>query len=127
VRSSFTVGVLSDVSHADQQIAGPLTTFGRSDIAVSRFASPQEFPTNAAYLSGLNALIVDQFDSGALTQPQIRALRDFVGLGGALILTGGASWRRQLLPLPAELLPLQPSETVTASLGPLAELAASGR
>jgi hypothetical protein len=74
------------------------------------------------YLSGLNGVIVDQFDSGALSQPQIQALKDFVGLGGTLILAGGASWRRQLLPLPAELLPLRPTATGTTSLGALADL-----
>jgi hypothetical protein len=121
--SSLTVAVLSDLPQADQQIAGPLTTWGRTDVAVSRFASVQAVPTNAVYLSGLNAIIVDQFDSAALSQPQMQALKDFVGLGGALILTGGGSWRRTLLPVPPELLPLQPAVTAVASLSPLAELA----
>jgi hypothetical protein len=121
-RSSTAVAVLSDATSADQQIGVPLRSLSRIDTGVSRFASAQAFPTSALELSGLNGVIVDQFDTGALGQAQLQALKDFVGLGGTLIEVGGGSWRRTLLPLPAELLPMRPTGTATASLAPLAEL-----
>lgn len=123
-RSSTAVAVLSDVASADQQIGVPLRSMSRIDSGVSRFTSAQAFPTSALELSGLNGVIVDQFDTGSLSQAQVQALRDFVGLGGTLIEAGGGSWRRTLLPLPAELLPMRPTATSTTSLAPLAELGA---
>ena len=122
-RSGSAVGILSDLTQAEQKIGAPLHSLSRVDASLARFASPQDFPTNAVYLSGLSTLVVDQFDSAALSQAQVQALKDFVGLGGALIEAGGPSWRRTLLSLPAELLPMRPSSTATAALAPLAELA----
>ena len=111
-RSAF--GILSDLAQAEQKISTPLRQVSQLDASFVRFGSAREFPTNAAYLSGLSGLIVDQFDSSALSQAQLQTLKDFVGLGGTLIEAGGASWRRTLLSLPQELLPMQPSSTQTA-------------
>lgn len=119
-RSAF--GILSDLAQAEQKIGAPIRVLSELDTSLVRFSSAQDFPTNAAQLSGLSGLIIDQFDSSALSQAQVQALKDFVGLGGTLIEAGGASWRRTLLSLPAELLPMQPSSTQTASLATLAEL-----
>jgi hypothetical protein len=116
-------GVLSDLAQAEQKIAAPLHALTRVDSSLARFSSAQDFPTNAVYLSGLNGIVVDQFDSAALSQAQAQALKDFVGLGGTLIEAGGPSWRRTLLGLPAELVPMRPTSTSTASLSALAELA----
>ena len=124
-RASAALGILSDLPQAEQKITAPLQSVTRVDASLSRFASAGAFPTSAAYLSGLSALVIDQFDSAALSQAQVQALKDFVGLGGTLIEAGGPTWRRTLLPLPPELLPLRPTSTATAGLGPLAEL--SGR
>ena len=120
-RTAF--GILSDLPQAEQKISAPLRALTQVDSALVRFTSPQDFPRSAAYLSGLSGLIIDQFDSGALSQAQVQALKDFVGLGGSLVVAGGFSWRHTLLPLPPELLPMAPTSTSTASLGPLAELA----
>ena len=117
-----TLAILSDLPQAEQKIAAPLRAMTRVDSSLARFPSPQSFPTNAAFLSGLNGIVLDQFDSASLSQAQVQALKDFVGLGGTLIEAGGPSWRRTLLPLPAELLPLRPVATATASLASLAEL-----
>ena len=119
-RSAF--GILSDLPQAEQKISAPLRTLSQLDTALVRFSSVPDFPNSAAYLSGLSGLIIDQFDSGALSQAQVQALKDFVGLGGSLVVAGGFFWRRTLLPLPPELLPMVPSSTGTASLAPLAEL-----
>src|SRR5215831_19323746 len=121
--ASSAFGVLSDLTQADVKIATPLHALTSVDSSMARFSTPQDFPTNAVYLSGLNGIVVDQFDSAALSQAQIQALKDFVGLGGTLIEAGGPSWRRTLLSLPPELVPMRPASTVTASLSALADLA----
>lgn len=118
-----TLAILSDHPAAEQRIGAPLNALSQIGVALSRFTPAQPFPTNAVYLSGLNGVIIDQFDSGSLGGAQVQALRDFIGLGGTLIVAGGASWRRTLAPLPRELLPMRPVETTTASLSSLAELA----
>jgi hypothetical protein len=123
LRGNTAIGILSDLPQADQKISAPMRALSRVDVAFTRFASPQAFPTSAVYLSGLAGLVLDDFDSAALSQAQVQALEDFVGLGGTLIEAGGPSWRRTLLPLPSELLPMQPQSTATASLGTLADLA----
>jgi hypothetical protein len=58
----------------------------------------------------------------ALSQPQMAALREYVGLGGSLILAGGASWRRTLQPVPADLSPIRAGATISQSLQPVAVL-----
>ena len=120
--SHTAFGILSDLPQAEQKISAPLRALSQLDSSLVRFSSAQDFPNNAAYLSGLSGLIIDQFDSGALSQAQVQALKDFVGLGGALVEAGGFSWRHTLLPLPSELLPMPPTSTGTAALAPLAEL-----
>jgi hypothetical protein len=117
------VGILSDLPQATQKLGAPLHALSQVDASLSRFASAPDFPNNAVYLSGLSTLVIDQFDSAALSQAQVQALKDFVGLGGTVIEAGGPSWRRTLLSLPQELLPMRPSSTATASLNALAELA----
>ena len=121
--ASAAIAVLSDVTQAGQRIDASLRALTGLGLAVSQFASAQAFPTSAVYLSGLNGVVVDQFSAAALSPAQVRALEDFVGLGGALVLVGGASWRRVLQPLPEELLPLRPADVASAPLAPMAELA----
>src|ERR1700730_7211606 len=116
------LAILSDLPQAEQRISAPLHALSHLDSGLRRFPSAQSFPTNAVYLSGLNGIVVDQFDSASLSQAQVQALKDYVGLGGTLIEAGGPSWRGTLLPLPGELLPLRPVATATASMSALAEL-----
>jgi hypothetical protein len=123
-RTDASVAVLSDVVGADRRIEAPLHTLTRVNVALSRFGSAHEFPTRAVELSGLNGVVLDQFATGVLDQAQVRALEDFVGLGGVLVETGGASWRRTLQPLPAALLPLRPTDTGSAPVTALADLGA---
>src|SRR5438132_8864127 len=123
VQGSSALAVLSDLTQGDQKISAPLHALSRVDSAITHFASPQAFPTNPVYLTGLNGIVVDDFDTAALSQAQMQALRDFVGLGGVLLEAGGPSWRRTLLPLPSDLLPLAPQATTTSSLTALWELA----
>lgn len=122
-RNQSATALLSDVQQGDQKITSLQPLPRGYDFSMTRFASAQAFPTNAVYLSGLSAIVVDEFDTASLSQAQVQALRDFVGLGGTLVLAGGSSWRRTLLPLPHELLPLRPQASGTAALSPLTELA----
>jgi hypothetical protein len=128
--SAYAIAVLSDQPQAGGRIEAlrPLASSAGyttvSGLRASRFGSAQEFPTNAVFLSGLHAVVVDDFDVSTLSDAQIRALRDFVGLGGSLIATGGASWRRTLLPLAQKGLGgLSPIRSGEAALKPLADLA----
>ncbi len=123
VHATSSLAILSDLPQADQRILAPLRTLSRVDASLRRFPGAPAFPTSAVNLAGLGGLIVDQFDSAALSPAQVQALRDFVGLGGSLILAGGPSWRRTLLPLPADLLPLRPAATGAAGLRALSDLA----
>src|SRR6202521_5123924 len=119
--NAYTVGVLSDARGADVAIQGAASL--PTGVIATRFNGATDFPTSALDLTGLQAIVIDGFDSASLSPAQMRALTDFVGLGGNLVITGGASWRRTLLPLPAELVPLRPNNTHEESLQPLADLA----
>src|SRR5207237_6055620 len=115
-QGSSALAVLSDLTQGDQKVSAPLHALSRVDSAITHFANAQAFPTNAVYLTGLNGVVVDDFDTAALSQAQVQTLRDFVGLGGILVEAGGPSWRRTLLPLPSDLLPLAPQGTTISSM-----------
>src|SRR5207249_353112 len=106
-RSGLAVGILSDDQSADTILRN--INVLQAQISASRFGSAQAFPTNAAFLTGLQAIVIDDFDTSSLSQAQVQALRDFVGFGGNLVVAGGASWRRSMLSLPTDLLPLKPT------------------
>jgi hypothetical protein len=117
----LAIGLLSDSLQAAGQIKDvPLPA---PSAGVVRF-TPQTLPAIAPLLSGLGAIVIDNFDSSALSQAQDLALEQYVGLGGQLVLAGGPGWRRTLSQLPAQLVPLQPQGTVTASLDPVLDLLA---
>lgn len=130
VDGAYTVAVLSDQPQAGGRIEAlkPLSGAGgfqsTAGLRASRFSSAQDFPANAVFLSGLGAVVVDDFDVSTLSDAQVRALRDFVGLGGSLVAAGGSSWRRTLLPLAQKGFPgLHPTRSGEAGLQPLADLA----
>jgi hypothetical protein len=120
--SGPAVAIVSDVSRVDQRLDALLRSQSQLDAGVTQFATGQAFPAAAIRLSGLNAVILDQFDTGSLSQQQLRALADFVGLGGTLIVAGGARAARTLGPLPGSLVPLRPTGAATATLAPLGDL-----
>jgi len=118
--SGYAVGVLSDQLQGDQRIQA-LRPMPDSSVRFSRFVSAQAFPTSAAFLTGLQAIVIDDFDTNSLSDAQARALRDFVGLGGGLVVAGGSSWRRTLLPL-GDFGPFKPNASDQASIRPLGDL-----
>src|SRR5919199_489150 len=112
------VAVLSDVETAADSI-GKLR-FDRIAPRVAAFGSARAFPATTLQLAGYVAVVIDQFDTAALSAAQVQALRDFVGFGGTLVVTGGTNWRRTVAPLPPDLVPIVPVATATVSLAPVA-------
>jgi hypothetical protein len=119
----ISVAVLSDVENA----AGAITQlkFDRFVPRVAHLVSAAQFPSSATLLAGYAAVVINQFDTQTLSGAQLQALRDFVGLGGTLVVTGGSGWRQSLAPLPPDLVPIRPTSTASLSLAPLAQLAGS--
>jgi hypothetical protein len=116
------VAVVSDVPQVQQRLDALLRSQSQLDAGVTQFPSGQALPADVTRLSGLNVVILDQFNSGSLGSQQLRALADFVGLGGTLVVAGGARAQRTVGALPGELVPLRPDGAATASLAPLGEL-----
>ena len=119
--SRLSVGLLSD----SLQAAGQIKSMSRDTGATSVVRlSPQTLPSDSLQLAGLGVVVIDNFDSSSLSQAQDRALEQYVGLGGSLVLAGGSGWRRTLTQLPAALIPLLPRAGATASLEPVLDLLA---
>ena len=127
----YAVALLSRVPRADATLgwlgeffgprAGPDFAGPRAG-TVTPLPSARDVPESALLLSGLQSIVIAGFDTTELNPSQLRALQDFVALGGSLVLGGGAAAKRELAPLPDELVPLKPSGTGTASLARLADL-----
>ena len=120
-RKSIAVGTLTD----SISLAAELESIRLGDIVtrVTRWDDANPFPNQAAYLSGLSAVVVGRFDSGRLGKEQLAALSEFVGLGGELVLSGGTDLARTTHALPAEIVPFAPAGgTILESLAPVAEL-----
>lgn len=80
-----------------------------------------DLPALAGALDSVDVILFSEVDSSALSSAQQRALADWVSGGGHLIVAGGASWEQTASGL-ADLLPLEPSGSVTADdLNTLAE------
>ncbi|MEJ7764246.1 MAG: hypothetical protein WKF86_02005, partial [Acidimicrobiales bacterium] len=87
--------LLSGVAGADAVLeASPQLVAPNLDVTQLRDA--RDFPDTALQLTGLDAVVVDDFDTATLSPRQARALRDYVTFGGSLVLTGGAAWSRTL-------------------------------
>ncbi|HZV52544.1 MAG TPA: hypothetical protein VFD49_22630 [Candidatus Dormibacteraeota bacterium] len=119
--SAVQVAVLSAQDGPADAIAG--LRFGGVGTRVDAYGSARDLPADPLLLAGYATIVVDDFDSTALSPAQVRALRDFVGLGGSLVLAGGPDWRRTLGPLPPALLAVRPQATARLGLEPVAVLA----
>nr|MDQ6946245.1 hypothetical protein [Actinomycetota bacterium] len=116
--------LLSDVQGADV-VLGSLNQPGAGDLEVTQPHSVHDLPGSTLEFAGLNGVIIDDFDTTSLSERQRQALQDYVAFGGALVVAGGASWRRTLDGLPPEMTPVRFSGSTLASVGPLADLAAA--
>ncbi|TMC09408.1 MAG: hypothetical protein E6J29_13855 [Chloroflexi bacterium] len=116
----FGIGLLADSLQAQGEIKDVQLPSARPLSVVN--LTPPDFPGSAIQLSGLSAVVIDNFDTSTLSQAQVQALQQYVGLGGSLVLGGGAGWRRTLTQLPPELVPLRPQASATVGLEPLLDL-----
>jgi len=123
-KKRVAVLLLSEVVGAEAKLEA-LPQLVAPGLDVFQLRSSRDFPDVALHLAGLDAVVVDDFDTATLNDAQHRALRDYVSLGGVLVVAGGASWSRTLGSLPAALVPLRASGSTVASLGPLADFAAA--
>lgn len=74
----------------------------------------EDLPPVSAAWQALDVLIIADQDTGPLTPEQRAALKDWVTMGGQLVVMGGPSWQKTAAGL-RELLPLTPTGTRTVS------------
>ncbi len=80
-------------------------------------------PRMSEALRGLDGLIFDDVDTGALSTEQRQAIEDWVIAGGHLVVTGGPNWQKTQAGI-SKLLPIQPTTTTTlTNLPAIAEFA----
>jgi hypothetical protein len=89
-------------------------TVVRTGVGETRQANwrTENVPPRGVALRGLDALVLIDADTGALTVEQREAIADWVAGGGHLVVAGGPSWQKTRAGL-SELLPLQPTGTTT--------------
>ncbi len=119
--TSYMLGLLSDSDALEQELG--TVRVGDLPARATRF-DDASFPRRPVYLSGLLTIVMAHFQSARLSPDQLRALRDFVGFGGSLVIAGGPDLGMVTRGLPPELVPLAPGgSTAVAGLGPVGELA----
>jgi hypothetical protein len=124
-RKSVAVGALTDSTTLAAKLEA--IRIGDYTARVTSWDAATPMPSQAIYLSGFTAVVIDRFDSGRLGKAQLAALAVFVGLGGQLILAGGSGLGPVLHGLPAELVPFPTAGATTSeSLAPVADLAGLG-
>ncbi|MEO3947790.1 hypothetical protein [Gorillibacterium sp. CAU 1737] len=72
--------------------------------------TPDDIPDDPGYLTGLKALVVNDFASDSLRPEQVEAIRSWVKTGGKLFLAGGAQYAKSAKPF-ADLAPLAATGT----------------
>lgn len=110
--------VLADIAASGLGPEAATQLFGEAQV----MRSAADLPRTAIEYSGLQALAIDRFDVASLSDDQRRAMVDFVGLGGTLVLAGTDAGRSAAASLPDDFVPLVPTGLVEASLNPLADL-----
>lgn len=96
-----------------------------ADGAVIRHMVPDELPAQPLTLRGVNALFVHDVDTAALAESQRAAIRDWVNLGGQLVVGGGIGGERAAAGL-ADILPVELTGTLQqGDLSPLSQLGGS--
>jgi hypothetical protein len=77
---------------------------------------------SAILLRAFDLIAIDDFATDTLTAAQRSALTDYVQNGGELLLGTGASWRKTLAGVSAEILPMQIGGTTTLSPAPALDM-----
>jgi hypothetical protein len=101
-------------------------SYGDQQTWVTEYDTPAAVPTSPLFYAGYLTLVVDGFPTASLSAAQIAAVRQFVALGGSLLLVCGVDWQQTLAGLPSDLLPIRPLGTGQLSLLPVARLAGQG-
>lgn len=110
------------VSAADVDLSG-LEGLGGSQAAAVAMERPEALPAEPLALSSVDHLVLADLSWGGLEPEQQEALRQWVGLGGHLVVGGGPSAARTLGSIPAALRPAEVlSVREVADLGALGAL-----
>jgi hypothetical protein len=104
------IGVLSDDPTALDDFAAVHPAAIAAHVAHLRI---EDIGESAIVLRAFDLIVIDDFATDTLTSGQRTALGDFVRDGGSLLIGTGASWRKTLAGIPADLLPVQVTSTVT--------------
>lgn len=92
---------------------------------VVRHVSPDDLPSHSLVLRGVNAIFLHDVDTAALSADQRAALRDWVHLGGQLVVGGGINGERAAAGL-ADMLPVETTRTLDqGDLSPLEQFTGS--
>jgi len=102
--------------HDAQGAVLPLPTDGsRTPPAVQPLSVPHTLiPSRWIGFAAVDLLVLQDFPHGALTPPQIEALRGYVAGGGSLLVSGGVDWQRLAKSPLADLWPLVPKKSNVA-------------
>ena len=120
LRQAVGVGLLSDSDTLPDNLG--LARVGELALKVTVFDPEHLALGGPVGLSGLVAVVIDRVDSEKLDRAQIRALEEWVALGGELVIAGGPDLARTTRGLPASLLPLSVGGSREESLQPVADL-----
>jgi hypothetical protein len=108
--TSTLIGVLSDDPTALDDFAAVHPAAITAHVAHLRI---EDLGESAIVLRAFDLIVIDDYATDTLTSGQRTALSDFVRDGGSLLIGTGASWRKTLAGIPAELQPVQVTSTVT--------------
>ncbi|HYM49174.1 MAG TPA: hypothetical protein VET65_01250 [Candidatus Limnocylindrales bacterium] len=109
--ANLLVGVLSDDPTAFDEFGALRFPAGNTAQVVHLNAG--DLAGSAVLLRAFDLIAIDDFASDSLTATQRSAIEGYVAMGGSLLLGSGSSWRKTLTALPAALLPMRVSGTVT--------------
>jgi hypothetical protein len=113
VRLGYNEGLAAVVSDNEQalDLLGSVRLPGAGgQVQVVHF-KPADLPNSAIVLRAFDTVALDDAATEAFTPSQKNALLDYVDMGGGLLIAGGASWRKTIAGVPAELLPVAISGT----------------
>ena len=107
--NDMLVGVMAADPTPFNVLRTPLASgvINRVEIAL---LAPETLPDQPPALSGIDALVICDQDTGSITAAQRQALQAWVASGGRLLVCGGPSWQRTTAGL-AGLLPIEVSGT----------------
>jgi len=108
------MGVLSD----DPDTMNFMNVLNGKGNSVNVFPlKPTSIPADAMLLNGLDVIVINNFSSDTLSEPQRKAITDWVNGGGTLILAGGAGYAKTAAPF-ADIAPVVANGTMTVNALP---------